>query len=129
MKNWPERQISFLVVWLTMFSCISANGQNLLKRMDPSPNFNHLWLPGTNTELWSSKTKLLGLGDHLALSWDVIFAQSMATGSLFAVPPDIYYSQSGIMCKMEWQVEKATHVPFRFRLGSLADCNAIEGKH
>ena len=44
-------------------------------------------------------------------------------------PANLYYLQSGYFCKREWELEKATHIPFRFRLGSLADCNALEGKH
>ncbi|HEY2349155.1 MAG TPA: hypothetical protein VGH64_09075, partial [Puia sp.] len=43
-------------------------------------------------------------------------------------PPNIYYIESGFFCKREWEFEKTTHIPFRFRLGSLADCNAMEGK-
>jgi hypothetical protein len=126
MKNRPERQISFLVVWLTMFSCISGNGQNLSKKVDLAPDFKHLWLPGTNAQLRGS------YGDYRAglnLSQGLIFERSLSSGKPYAVPTNIYYMQSGVMCKMEWQVEKATHIPFRFRLGSLADCNAIEGKH
>ena len=46
----------------------------------------------------------------------------------YSQPPNLYYLQSGYFCKREWEFEKATHIPFRFRLGSLADCNAMEGK-
>jgi hypothetical protein len=45
------------------------------------------------------------------------------------IPADFYYCQSGFFCKREWELEKATHIPFRFRLGSLDYCNALEGKH
>jgi hypothetical protein len=126
MKNRPERQISFLVVWLTMFSCISGNGQNLLKKVELAPDFKHLWLPGTNVQFRVSNTEYTG---GLNLSWGLIYERSMSSGKLWVVPSNTYYMQSGVMCKMEWQVEKATHIPFRFRLGSLADCNAMEGKH
>lgn len=31
-------------------------------------------------------------------------------------------------CKKEWQLEKAIKIPFKFRLGSVEDCNKLEGK-
>ena len=47
----------------------------------------------------------------------------------FAAIPQNYYTQHfGIMCKQELAVEKATKIPFRFRLGSLQQCNYLEGK-
>ena len=47
----------------------------------------------------------------------------------FAVIPQNFYTQHfGIMCKKELVIEKATKIPFRFRLGSLQQCNYLEGK-
>ena len=43
--------------------------------------------------------------------------------------PGFYASQLGFFCKQEIKMDKITKVPFRFRLGSVADCNRLEGKN
>jgi hypothetical protein len=53
-------------------------------------------------------------------------------------PPDDYrvrslaadhYAQAmGYFCKKEWKFERATGIPLRIRLGSLEQCNRLEGK-
>ena len=46
-----------------------------------------------------------------------------------AIIPANYYTQHlGIMCKKELTIEKITKIPFRMRLGSLQQCNYLEGK-
>ena len=44
------------------------------------------------------------------------------------VTPNFYSANLGFVCKKEIQFEKTTHVPFKFRLGSLQQCNWLEGK-
>jgi hypothetical protein len=40
-----------------------------------------------------------------------------------------YYTQHfGFFCRQELKVEKASGLPLRFRLGSLKECDLIEGK-
>ena len=39
-----------------------------------------------------------------------------------------YIGNLGYFCKKELQIEKTTHLPLRFRLGSLAQNNHLEGK-
>ncbi len=129
MKNRPERLICFLVVWLTMFSCISGRGQNISKKAELAPDFKHLWLPGSNIEARSNQPGMGSQNSHLDPSQGVILERTMITAQQYVIPSDIYYIQSGFFCKREWEIEKATHIPLRFRLGSLADCNALEGKH
>ena len=47
----------------------------------------------------------------------------------FAVIPMNFYTQHfGVMCQQELAIEKATKIPFRFRLGSVQQCNYLEGK-
>jgi hypothetical protein len=134
MKNRPERLICFLVVWLTMFSYISVKGQNISKKTDLAPDFKHLWLPGSNSvknvfeaQMWS-RTWFLDKKTWETTMWETTVATTMS-GQEYNIPSNTYYIQSGFFCKREWELEKATHIPFRIRLGSLADCNALEGKH
>jgi len=39
-----------------------------------------------------------------------------------------YVGQLGFFCRKEYGFEQATHIALRLRLGSLADCNRLEGK-
>ncbi len=51
------------------------------------------------------------------------------TGSpVFVIGPDYYTQNFGFFCKKELQFEKVTKVPFKFRLGSVQDCDRMEGK-
>ncbi len=45
-----------------------------------------------------------------------------------AIPANAYTLNFGFFCKKELMFEKRTKIPLRFRLGSLAHCNYLEGK-
>jgi len=44
------------------------------------------------------------------------------------IDPALYTQNFGFFCKKELQVEKLTKVPFKFRLGSVQQCDWMEGK-
>ena len=44
------------------------------------------------------------------------------------LPVDYYSTQLGFFCKQEIKMEKITKVPFKFRLGSVQQCDWLEGK-
>jgi hypothetical protein len=44
------------------------------------------------------------------------------------VPASFSTSQWGFFCRQELKWEKTIKVPFRFRLGSVQQCDRLEGK-
>ncbi|MCP9752962.1 hypothetical protein [Ferruginibacter sp. HRS2-29] len=44
------------------------------------------------------------------------------------IPANFYSTNLGFFCKKEWKIEKATKIPFRFRLGSVQYVDYLEGK-
>lgn len=141
MKNRPQRQISFLVVWLTMFSFLPGWGQNP-GGFGVKQAFLRLPEPGAPLSFYRPFSAGSGLSDaprgyfmnETAANENsfkrMITAEKVPVrlSEIYKQVPDLYYIQSGYFCKREWEFEKATHIPLRFRLGSLADCNALEGK-
>ncbi|HMJ46609.1 MAG TPA: hypothetical protein VK498_04735 [Ferruginibacter sp.] len=44
------------------------------------------------------------------------------------ISPDFYSRNMGFFCRQEIKLEKATKIPFKFRLGSVQYCDWLEAK-
>jgi hypothetical protein len=55
-----------------------------------------------------------------------VMGSMMSAGALYG--SGYYIDHLGFFCKRELEIEKATRLPLRFRLGSLEENNRMEGK-
>jgi hypothetical protein len=56
----------------------------------------------------------------------MVMGLMMSAGALYG--SGYYIDHLGFFCKRELEIEKATRLPLRFRLGSLVQSNRLEGK-
>jgi hypothetical protein len=99
-------------------------------------------LKNSGLELPESRIRTVTLLHPLGYSeaWDrgTWIAANIRRGYLFLLPDYIVHDlnrsglhftdPTGFFCKEELEIERATHLPIRIRLGSLAENNHLEGK-
>ncbi len=119
MKKRAQRKISFLVALIFMGVAGYAQVISPLANKSSFHAAALVFQPVTSQNTGKELVPLTGKFDYLRV---------LPTTAPI-VPSNLYYLQSGFFCKREWELERATHVPFRFRLGSLDHCNELEGKH
>lgn len=97
---------------IIFFVCLSNNA---FAQPGYSPYQNTLMIRGEYT-----KNSLL---DTSSLS------QKINPKSILIIPVDYYATTVGFFCKKELALDKATKLPLRFRLGSVAYTDKMEGKN
>ena len=121
-----QRKISFIVsVFLTVF-VLKVKAQQRF-------SFNENRYKKIDSTYQSDVIKTFGIGSASSSFFSgyhpgiqkVSFVEKIQPAS---VSGDFYSQHLGFICKKEYKLEKATHIPFRFRLGSLEYCNYLEGK-
>lgn len=78
-----------------------------------------------NTGSYLQKLKLQNPGNKDSFSFSV----QITNARVYQPLPGSFYTQHfGFFCRKELQIEKSVKIPLRFRLGSLDQCNYLEGK-
>ena len=119
-----QRRISFIVVFLMSMFFISVNAQT-------SINNDVQKLPAKIIFATQTLSNNIPLYPTAIINYQSLFSVNANVKNVQPqfINGDFYVQHIGFVCKKEWQFEKTTHIPFRFRLGSLENCNYLEGKN
>jgi hypothetical protein len=125
----PQRVFCFVVVLVLFFNGEIFSQKNSLIK-NPAVNYNSIANFESENELLVNWGK-----DSNKVQGKVspIFNANKFHSSLFALPKPVllqsfYCNHIGFFCQKEWQIERITSIPFRFRLGSLDYVNYLEQK-
>lgn len=139
-----QRLKTFIVVCISIVLGLQASGQinDQIFKLLPDTGFSQVkwpvirhgdtyrWtgakpvpaLPG----LWAQPGRQSNQSGRLVRS--ALPGLSVGVLSSVILQDDYYTHDFGFFCKQELNLEKSTHIPLRFRLGSLDYCNSLEGK-
>jgi hypothetical protein len=122
-----QRLKCFVIICFSILLTRSGQGQNL-SLPDPTEHWqgwNKGFLYKTQIAGFSSPTIISHSAAHPA---EPVARPSFSISSVQQLNSDYYTQHFGFFCKKELLFEKTTKIPLRFRLGSLEQCNALEGK-
>ncbi len=102
------------IILIFLFGSIQLSAQTTIGFAPDTTNF-HL------------KNKLIFLDYHVPVTTK-IEKKTVPYFLKSPIPENFSTLSYGFFCRKELAIEKATKIPFRFRLGSLDQCNYYEGK-
>lgn len=115
----------FIVVVCFLFFNIASYAQH--KSVEFFPDF--ISKPLSNQ--YNTRIKFVqqqGLNINAKTSFRMILSTTSKKENFFSLAPDFYNNHIGFFCQQELKFEKATAIPLRFRLGSVAYTDYLEQK-
>ena len=128
-----QRKKTFLVVCISIVILGTTQGQNNRSHLSipawNAPSYWHQAITSSNQVILSSDKTIFLPGVAVTNAGSMMPVTDMtARASLQTLKNDYYTTHFGFFCQKELEFEKKTHIPLRFRLGSLEQCNYLEGK-
>ena len=120
----------FIVVLLLTASAVTVNGQVLSPqcRVIARDTVKNSFAAWRTSHYRDSGSDTAGRAFTLLVP-GYEFPATREINAVTAVRKDLYTNNFGFFCRKEWQLEKSTRIPLRFRLGSLEQCNILEQKN
>jgi hypothetical protein len=115
-----QRKISFIVALLLMVFSGSVKSQIQTIKFSLT----------SNTNIFSKKISALNWQNNFELINTLPYSKNLLSDFSIELRKENFNTQTlPFFCQKEWQFEKSTHIPLKFRLGSFDYTNMLEGKN
>ncbi len=124
MKKLRERKISFIVALLLLIIVIPVKAQKFVENGDKNLPERLILKPAIENKNDTRADFSTGFSryDQKPFSKSRLYISQ-------TLPSNLYTQHLGFFCEKEWEIEKSSRIPLRFRLGSLQYCDYLEGKN